>query len=179
MVWYQLCFLDIRTTEAQGPRPIIRREDFDTKFPFNVNDADLLSGEPEDSDTSFTDMTISRMRFECTEMHRVMFIDRQRLEKKQVSLTHVLGKIESFRKAMVAKYHAILDTKVPVQLWASLVLNILLLRMHIGVLHRYHNSVSVRIPDRLRQIIITSGTRLTEDAIKLETLPELKPWRWY
>src|SRR3989440_4351003 len=100
MVWYQLCFLDMRTNEAQGPKPTIRRDDYDTKFPYNINDADLLSANPQDSDTAWTDMTVSRMRFECMEMHRVLFIDRQRLEKKQISLTHVLGKIESFRKAM-------------------------------------------------------------------------------
>lgn len=177
-VWYQLCFLDMRTTDAQGPRPAIRRDDYDTKFPYNINDADLLSANPQDSDTAWTDMTISRMRFECVEMHRVLFIDRQRLEKKQISLTHVLGKIESFRKAMEAKYHPIFDPAVPIKNYARMVMEILLLRMHIGVLHRYHNSVSSRIPDRLRQIILTSGTQITENAVKLETMPEFKAWRW-
>jgi hypothetical protein len=178
MVWYQLCFLDMRTTDAQGPRPAIRREDYDTKFPYNINDVDLLSANPQDSDTTWTDMTISRMRFECNEMHRVLFVDRQRLEKKQVSLTHVLGKLESFRKAMEAKYHPIFDQTDPIKNYARLIMEILLLRMHIAVLHRYHNSVSSRIPDRLRQIILTSGTQITEDAVKLETMPEFKPWRW-
>lgn len=177
-VWYQLCFLDMRTNEAQGPKPAIRRDDYDTKFPYNINDADLLSADPRDSDTEWTDMTISRMRFECNEMHRVLFVDRQRLEKKQISLTHVLAKIESFRKAMEAKYHPIFDPSIPIQHYARLVMNILLLRMHIGVLHRYHNSTSTRIPDRLRQIILTSGTQLTEDAVKLDTDPEFKQWRW-
>lgn len=177
-VWYQLCFLDIRTNEAQGPRPSIRRDDYDTKFPYNINDADLLSANPQDSDTAWTDMTISRMRFECNEMHRVVFVDRQRLEKKQISLTHVLGKIESFRKAMEAKYYPLFDPAVPIKSYARVVMEILILRMHIGVLHRYHNSVSNRIPDRLRQIILTSGTQLTENAVKLETMPEFKPWRW-
>ena len=178
-VWYQLSFLDMRTNEAQGPRPYIRREDFDTKFPFNVNDVDLLSPNPIDSDTAWTDMTFSRMRFECNEMHRVIFNDRTRLDKKQVSLTHILGKIESFRRAMEAKYHPIFNIRVPIQYYGRLVMNILLLRMHISVLHRYHAHASVRIPDRLRQIILTSGTQLSEDAVKLETQPELQQWRWY
>lgn len=178
MVWYQLCILDMRTTDAQGPRPAIRREDYDTKFPYNINDVDLLSANPQDSDTAWTDMTISRMRFECNEMHRVLFVDRQRLEKKQVSLTHVLGKIESFRRAMEAKYYPIFDPLVPIKHYARLVMEILLLRMHIAVLHRYHNSVSSRIPDRLRQIILTSGTQITENAVKLESMAEFKPWRW-
>lgn len=177
-VWYQLCFLDMRTTESQGPRPNIRRDDYDTKFPYNINDVDLLSADPKDSDTAWTDMTISRMRFECNEMHRVLFIDRQRLERKQITLTHVLGKIESFRKAMETKYHPIFDPSEPIKLYARMAMEILLLRMHIGILHRYHNGVSTRIPDRLRQIILTSGTQITENAVKLDTMPEFKTWRW-
>ena len=177
-VWYQLCFLDMRVNEAQGPRPSIRRDDYDTKFPYNINDIDLLSDNPQDSDTAWTDMTVSRMRFECNEMHRVIFVDRQRLEKKQISLTHLLGKIESFRRAMEAKYHPIFDPAVPIKNYARLLMEILLQRMLISVLHRYHNSVSSRIPDRLRQIILTSGTQLTENSVKFETLAEFRPWRW-
>ena len=179
LIWAQLCFLDIRTCESQGPRPNIKREDYDTRFPLNINDADLLGPEPTEIDGTWTDMSFSRMRFECNEMHRVVWQDRIRLEKKQVSLTHVLGKVESFRQAMMDKYTPIIDEGIPIQRAARLLLDLQLLRMHIMVLHRYHNSVTVRIPDRLRQIILTSGTTSMEAAIKLETLPELAPWRWY
>jgi Fungal specific transcription factor domain len=178
ILWCQLCFLDIRTTEAQGPRPLIRRDEFDSSFPLNVNDVDLISGSPKES-RGWTDMTFSKIRFECNEMHRVIGVDRSRLEKKQISLTHVLGKIESFRKAMEAKYHPILDDKVPLQKEAKIVMNLLLLRMHIMVLHRYHNSVWIRIPDRLRQIILSTGTQQMEDAMRLETDPALQLWTWY
>lgn len=179
LIWAQLCFLDVRTCESQGPRPIIKREDYDTRFPLNINDADLLDVDPKDTDGQWTDMSFSRMRFECNEMHRVVWQDRIRLEKKQISITHALGKIESFRAAMMSKYNPIMDDSVPIQRAARLLLDLQLLRMHIMVLHRYHNSVTVRIPDRLRQIILTSGTTSMEAAIKLETIPELAPWRWY
>lgn len=179
LIWAQLCFLDIRTCESQGPRPVVKREDYDTRFPLNINDADLLGPEPEETDNKWTDMSFSRMRFECNEMHRVVWQDRIRLEKKQVSLTHVLGKIESFRTAMLSKYDPIMDDSILIQKAARILLDFLLLRMHVMVLHRYHNSVTVRIPDRLRQIILTSGTASMEAAFKLETLPELAPWRWY
>ena len=177
-LWCQLCFLDIRTTEAQGPRPLIRRDEFDTNFPLNINDVDLTSCNPKER-TGWTDMTFSRIRFECNEMHRVIWNDRSRLEKKQIGLTHVLGKIESFRKAMEAKYHPIIDENVPLQKEAKIVMNLLLLRMHIMVLHRYHTSFRVGIPDRLRQIILSTGTQQMEDAIRLETEPVLQPWAWY
>lgn len=112
-------------------------------------------------------------------MHRTIWFDRPRLEKKKISLTAILGKIENFRKSMDAKYLPIMNESIPIQRACRLVYSILFHRMHIMVLHRYHNSTSTRIPDRLRQIILTSGTQMIEDAIKLETEPALKPWAWY
>ncbi|EFQ99096.1 hypothetical protein MGYG_02110 [Nannizzia gypsea CBS 118893] len=183
MIWYQLCFLDLRTSESQGPRQTIRREDYSTKFPLNVNDADfLLHRDSRLTDMpKFTDMTFTRIRFECHELHRLVYVDRMKLENNSISLTRVLGKIEAFRRATYAKYGPLIyvSNPRPIQRAAQLVLSILICRSYTAVLHRYHNSVSVRIPDRLRQIIITACTQLLEDAIELETAPDLQPWAWY
>ncbi|KAF3480396.1 uncharacterized protein GIQ15_05743 [Arthroderma uncinatum] len=183
MIWYQLCFLDLRTSESQGPRQTIRREDFSTKFPLNVNDADFAlhhDGRLTDM-PKFTDMTFTRLRFECHELHRLVYVDRIKLETNSISLTRVLGKIEAFRRATYAKYGPLIyvPNPRPIQRAAQLVLSILICRSYTAVLHRYHNSVSVRIPDRLRQIIITACTQILEDAIELETAPDLQPWVWY
>ncbi len=179
LIWYQICFLDIRTCEAQGPRPGIRVEDFDTQLPLNINDVDLERPDPQDSTNRWTDMTLSLIRFECNEMHRIIWVDRPRLEKKKISLTAVLGKVENFRRMMKKKYGSLIDDSIPIQHCGRVVLEILTLRMHAMVLHRYHNSVSHIIPDRLRQIIITSGISTMESAIELETSPVLAPYAWY
>lgn len=180
MIWYQLCFLDVRTCEAQGPRPGIREEEFDTRMPLNVDDDDLESPIPPiESATRWTDMTLSLIRWECVEMHRVVWVDRPRLEKKKISLTAVLGKVENFRRMMREKYLSLIDDSVPVQREGRLLCEVLTLRMHAMVLHKYHNSVTQTIPDRLRQIIITSGVDSMEAAIELETSPDLRPWAWY
>ncbi|TKA78392.1 hypothetical protein B0A55_04715, partial [Friedmanniomyces simplex] len=52
LVWHQLCFLDLRTCEATGPRPQIRPGDYDTRFPLNVDDSDLLADEAPTQDKS-------------------------------------------------------------------------------------------------------------------------------
>ena len=147
LVWFQLCFLDIRTCEAQGPRPGIRLDEFETKFPLNIDDLDLEHDPvPTKSAVHWTDMTFTLMRMECNEMMRTLWFDRPRLEKKQISLTAVLGKIETFRRTMEEKYLPIMDENIPIQLCARTIMNILLRRMHIMILHRYHNSVAYRIP---------------------------------
>ena len=137
LIWHQICFLDIRTCEAQGPRPHIRADEFDTKFPLNVNDEDLeLQRPPTVSATRWSDTTLSLIRMECNEMCRMVWVDRVRLEKKTISLTAVLGKIENFRKMMKEKYLSLVDDSVPIQYLGRLVCEIITLRAHIMILHR-------------------------------------------
>ncbi|KAI2013919.1 hypothetical protein LOY97_001993 [Ophidiomyces ophidiicola] len=183
MIWYHICFLDLQTSEMQGPRPSIRREDFSTKFPVNMDDAELATADPTSiSDMPrWTDMTLTRIRFECCELRRLILVDRIRLEKKQVSLTQVLAKIEAFRKATIAKYGPLIlvPNPQPIQQVAKYMLSILTRRAYISLLHRYLNTVAVRIPDRLAQIVITNGMQILDASIALESSAELRPWAWY
>lgn len=65
MVWHQLCYLDMRTCDATGPRPQIRPDDYDTKLPLNINDVDLLRSSPPTEDRPYwTDMSLFRIRAE-------------------------------------------------------------------------------------------------------------------
>ena len=149
ILWYQLCLLDIRTCEAQGPRPVIRAEDFDTQFPSNIDDAYLEQGRSStDTPQRWTDMTLTLIRMECNEIIRVVWVDRPRLEKKKISLTAVLGKVENFRRTMKEKYMSLVDDTIPVQHAGRLIFEIQSLRMHAMILHRYHNSVAYSIPGK-------------------------------
>ncbi|KAI6713687.1 fungal specific transcription factor domain-containing protein, partial [Diplocarpon mali] len=180
LVWHQLCFLDIRTCEAQGPRPTIRRDEFDTKLPLNANDIDIRpDGKAPVGLDMWTDATFSLIRFEINEMIRTIWIDRPRIERRKISLTAVLSKIETFRRNMAAKYDHLIDDRVPLQRCAKLVKALLMSRLQIMVLHRYHNSVVAPMPDRLRNILLSAGTVTLETAVTLETRPELRPWSWY
>ena len=180
LIWHQLCFLDIRTCEAQGPKPQIRRDDFDTKLPLNIDDSDLDATDKYLSSADrWTDATFSLIRFEINEMMRTMWIDRPRIEMRKISLTAVLAKIETFRKNMAAKYDQLMDERIPIQKCAKIVKALLISRLHIMVLHRYHSSVLSPMPDRLRKIMTASGTTTLETAVALETLPEVGTWAWY
>ncbi|KAH6675439.1 hypothetical protein B0J14DRAFT_652294 [Halenospora varia] len=180
LIWHQLCFLDIRTCEAQGPRPSVRRDEYDTRLPLNVDDNDLhATGRPPAAADRWTDATFSLIRFEVNEMMRTIWTDRPRIERRKISLTAVLSKIETFKANMGAKYDHLMDDRIPVQKCAKVVKALLLSRLHIMVLHRYHNSVVSPMPDRLRSIMLASGTANLETAMALETLPELRNWSWY
>lgn len=180
IIWHQLCFLDMRTIEATGPRPQIRKDDYDTQYPLNINDDDLLLSKPPTEDRPYwTDMTLFRIRAETTDLRRILWFDIIQIDRKKKSLTSALIKIQKLRSKLNARYLPVLDEKIPAQ---SMTLHILAMTTHgafIQVLHRYLFSTTQKMPDRLRQILIEAGVINLENAIALETKPELAPWKWY
>jgi hypothetical protein len=181
LLWHQLCFLDVRTCEAQGPRPAIRREDYDTKLPLNCEEDQITAQAhvvPESAD-HWTSTLLPLMRFEINEMMRIIWADRRRLETKKTTLTAVLTKIENFRKRMLEKYDHFLSDRVPIQRYAKLVMHLLMWRLHAMVLHPYHSNTQTPMPARLNSLLTMSGIMIIEMSIQLETYPEFKDWSWY
>ncbi|KAI1385031.1 uncharacterized protein F4822DRAFT_433559 [Hypoxylon trugodes] len=180
LIWHQLCFLDIRTCEAQGPKPVIRRDDYDTKLPINCNENDLTHAvKPPESADVWTTNTLTLIRFEINEMMRIIWVDRRRLETRRTTLTAVLTKIENFRRRMTEKYDHLLDVTQPIQRYAKCVMYLLTYRLHVMVLHPYHSNAANPMPPRLNQLLITSGIMIVELAIQLETNPNFRDWAWY
>lgn len=181
LLWHQLCFLDIRTCEAQGPKPAIRREDYDTKLPLNCEEEQLT---PQvmvspDSAEQWTSTLLPLMRFEINEMMRIIWSDRRKLETRKTTLTAVLTKIENFRKRMLEKYHHFLSDDIPIQRYAKLVMHLLIYRLHAMVLHPYHSNTTNPMPQRLNSVLIMSGIMIIEISIQLETDPQFADWSWY
>jgi hypothetical protein len=180
LIWHQLCFLDIRTCEAQGPKPAIRREDYDTKLPINCGEDELTHAvTPPSPAEHWTSTLLPLMRFEINEMMRIIWVDRRKLETHRTTLTAVLTKIENFRKRMLDKYDHFLNDAVPVQKYAKLVMHLLMYRLHAMVLHPYHSNVATPMPARLGAVLVMSGIMIIEIAIQLDTNALYAPWAWY
>ena len=151
MIWYQLCFMDLRTYEAQGPRPIIRKEDFTTRFPLNVDDHELDSDSaPTEDADRWTEMTLSRIRMECNEAIRKIYVEREKVGKGSecISVTSLLWDIFVFKNQLIENYQHLLDTQVPIQDYALQLIYFQPARMHAMVLHRHHMSVEERMPGK-------------------------------
>ncbi|CAK4001022.1 transcriptional regulatory [Lecanosticta acicola] len=180
MIWHQLCFLDMRTCEATGPRPQIRTEDYDTRMPLNVDDNDLLNHDPPTEDKPvWTDMTFSRLRFENSEKRRQVWYDILQVDRKKKSLTSVLVKVQRYRTAMEEKFWPMIDNSQPFQVLGRMVYEMGARHLHLQVLHRYLFSTTQRMPDRLRQVLIEAGLVVMEYSIAFETNPEMQAWTWY
>lgn len=189
LVWYQLCFLDLRAAEAQGPRVTIRRDEFTTKLPVNANDDELeattsVNDDDETASPRWTDMTFSRIRFECQEMLRTVLADRDRLQSKTLSVTEAIGKIEKFRQSMAERYDGLLKDEsdpatTPMRQLAASTMEMICNRFYIALLSIFYNGPRVQMPDRLLQVMLSTATQHLEASIALETRPELAPWAWY
>ncbi|KAF1830549.1 hypothetical protein BDW02DRAFT_507333 [Decorospora gaudefroyi] len=191
LLWYQICFLDMRTGEAVGPRPQIRLDDYDTRFPLNVDDIDLERAERGEAgvDVSkdrayFTDMTISRMRFECYEMHRFLWSERPKLDRKradgksEVSITSLLSRVQSFQAAMEKTYLPILNKPEPLHVLASELYGIVSNRLYVSLLQKYITSAPSKMPERLKQLTLSAATMILEHGMAIEQHPTLSSWSW-
>jgi hypothetical protein len=191
LIWHQICFLDIRTCEATGPRPQIRPDDYDTQLPTNIDDMDLDRAENGEGGvevkdkTYFTDMTISRMRFECYEMHRILWVERPKIGIKKkdgertVTVTSLLSRIQSFRARMERTYLPMLSKSIPLHAIASIHYGIGSDRLYIHILQRFISSDKHAMPERLRQITMGASVRILEHSMNIEQQPALNIWSWY
>ncbi|KAF3005103.1 hypothetical protein E8E13_010024 [Curvularia kusanoi] len=192
LIWHQICYLDMRTCEATGPRPQIRPDDYETRLPLNIDDTDLDRAEQGDLSIDvkhdrayFTDMTITRMRFECSDMSRYLWIERPKLEKKpkegekKVTINSLLARIQSFRAAMEKTYLPMLNRTAPLHALASEIYGILSNRLYIQILQKYLTSDKLKMPERLRQIVLSAAIMILEHSQNIEEQPMLSMWSWY
>ncbi|CAG8888720.1 unnamed protein product [Penicillium egyptiacum] len=177
LVWYQVCYLDLKTSAIHGPRPFIHRDGYTTQLPLDVTSLQTSTNKPQ----AWNDIIFSMIRFECQEMTRQNIALRNRLDQKKLSLTKVLSKIEAFCIGMNAKYGPYFNvaSPSPMQKMASLVLKLLTSLLYINILNRYVTNIAYQIPDRLRQIVLTKGTDVLEAAVELESAKDLQKWAWY
>jgi hypothetical protein len=192
LVWYQICFLDLRTSEATGPRPQIRLEDYDTQRPLNIDDIDLDRAQYGDTsiDVSqdrkhFTDMTITRMRLDCYQMFRFLANERPKLDQKradgksEVTITTLLRRLQDFTAAMEKTYLPMLNKSEPSHILATKIYGILSNKMYISLLQKYLTNSRKKMPERLRQVTLSTATLVLEHGMEIETEPALSRWAWY
>lgn len=73
-VWWHILALDVQSAEDHRTEPLIHDGQFDTRFPLNINDEDLVleaEGFPCER-SGYTDMTFSLIRFEITATYRLL-----------------------------------------------------------------------------------------------------------
>jgi hypothetical protein len=188
LLWYQICFLDFKTAEAQGPHPSIRSDDFDIVLPLNVDDDVFEFGSSQwkqypTSSNSFTDVTLSLIRYECNEIHRLIFRGRIEMDRKHITLHDLRARVEARKRQIQSKYLQYLDATVPIQRYAGLVATLLMARCDSMLLYRHLPQTSLQprsdSENRLRDVLLSAALTTLEIGATLDTLPSLSAWAWY
>jgi hypothetical protein len=188
LLWYQICFLDFKTAEAQGPHPSIRSDDFDIALPLNVDDDAFEFGMPSwqqipRDKNGWTDVTLSLIRYECNEIHRLIFRGRIEIDRKTLTLHDLRARVEARKRLIQTKYLQYLDASMPIQRYAGLVATLLMSRCDSMLLYRHlpQTSLSPRSDseNRLRDLLLTAALTTLEIGATLDTLPSLSAWAWY
>lgn len=188
LLWYQICFLDFKTAEAQGPHPSIRSDDFDIALPLNVDDDVFEFGSPgwqqnPRDRNDWTDVTLSLIRYECNEIHRLIFRGRIEIDRKTLTLHDLRARVEARKRLIQTKYLQYLDASIPIQRYAGLVATLLMSRCDSMLLYRHlpQTSLSPRSDseNRLRDLLLTAALTTLEIGATLDTLPSLNAWAWY
>ena len=188
LLWYQICFLDFKTAEAQGPHPSIRSDDFDIALPLNVDDDVFEFGSPSwqqqpTSVNGWSDATLSLIRYECNEIHRFIFRGRIEMDRKHITLHDLRTRVEARKRQIQSKYLQYLDASVPIQRYAGLVATLLMARCDSMLLYRHLPQTSLQprseAENRLRDVLLTAALTTLEIGATLDTLPSLSSWAWY
>lgn len=141
LLWHQICFLDLLTAEGQGPQPVIRDDEFDTRLPRNINDDAFDRPDNKSVPASgWTDATFSVIRYECCMVHRL--ISRQRLatDNGQTDLRDLktVQHLVSVQKLRIEhQYLQYLDEAIPIQRCAKLVGRLFTTRFDAILFHKY------------------------------------------
>jgi hypothetical protein len=98
-VWWAMCLLDQKVSEDQGTHMAYASLDFDTKFPLNINDADI---NPQTTVTpperyGVTDMSFARISAALTDIHRQLLSSSSNssLDSKVLSIEEIFNNFQS------------------------------------------------------------------------------------
>lgn len=129
LLWHQVCFLDLITTEVQGLQPTIHDSEFNTCLPLNIKDDSLdQSSNQSVSPSGWTEATFSIIRYECGMVHRYIIGQNSSIEHGQTDLKTVRHLVSVQRMRIERQYLQYLDDSIPIQRCAKFVLQLLTAR---------------------------------------------------
>ena len=177
-MWYYITYLDLRTGEAQGPTPTLASRDFDIQLPYDVNDSELVSDtiptQPQGT-FRFTDSTFSLMRWHSYNLHRYLTISRINSRRGTASIPEIIANANVQKDWIKATFVNHFDDRIPIQRYAKLAGNLLVERLDTML---FYDGFLKQHATSLRPKVVTSCIDVAEQAVLMESDPELAIWEW-
>lgn len=171
-LWYQLLFLDLRSSESRGCLSSFLR--YDTRLPTSVNDEDLTLNTTEypKAATGYTDLTISLMRWEVVLLGRRL----QSTGSRDSALSHAAKKkvIVDFQHKLFTKYIQKCLNKGPLAEYCAKTATMITMRTNLAVYQGMAKDATQEEKDWLFLIC----TELIEYYDELTKNTVAKRWSW-
>lgn len=184
-LWWQICALDVRTSEDHGCDPSIVEQSFDSKFPLNINDADISPTSkvaPEEREGA-TEMTFDLLRYSVsTAVRRLSYAPAGpgpcRQKNAGFSLEDKEKMIEELNQYLEQKYLRHCDTTIPLHWVAATVVRLIMAKMWLVVHHPFQRAdAGANLPQETKDRLHTS-IEVIEFSRLLETERTTLKWGW-
>ncbi|TGJ78409.1 hypothetical protein E0Z10_g10356 [Xylaria hypoxylon] len=174
-VWYALCSLDVRASEDQGTDFTIQIGSFDTKLPLNINDDDIdvNTKEMPTEREGITDMTVSIVTMEVSNISRQMITPGVSLEEQNRLLSTIYPTLEerylnfSTEPGIITHWVMAVTTR--------LVVAKLTLFTHLPVLF---SSPGETLSDEIRNKLLIAAIEIAEFNHALNSEKASRQWSW-
>ncbi|KAF2689759.1 hypothetical protein K458DRAFT_414016 [Lentithecium fluviatile CBS 122367] len=180
-LWWQIYALDIRTAEESDMNPFICEHSFNTKFPANVNDADL------DADMTHhvsgaqgrTEMLFSLVRFHVSFAARmIVFAPDLTADSTQASLSWAErnNMLDELVAKIQDKYLQFCDPQIPICFLTERATRMILTKVKLTMNHPARNNSRACL-EIMRDLALRS-IEILEGAHMLRTHDKLSGWVW-
>ena len=185
-LWWQTCTLDVRASEDHGCDPSIIEQSFDTKFPLNINDADISPSTltTPDEHEGATEMTFDLIRYSVsTTVRRLSYAPPGpgpcRAISAATSLEDKEHMIEELHQYIEKKFLRHLDTTIPLHWVAATVARLIMAKMWLVVHHPLQRSdAGAGLPQVTKDRLFTTSVEVIEFSRLLETEKATVKWGW-
>ncbi|KAH9860864.1 hypothetical protein IAQ61_010598 [Plenodomus lingam] len=185
-LWWQICILDVRSSEDHGCDATIVEASFDTKMPLNVNDSDLHPGMTEfpEERQGYTDMTFCLLRFEVANIfRRIHYVPPGPAVCTEyfagLSMAEKEKWITDCHQAMEKKYLQHCDMSIPLCWVTATISRLVMSKMWLIVYHPHQRKDGgATLPQATKDKLFITSLENIEYSILLETETRTMKWGW-
>jgi hypothetical protein len=185
-LWWQICNLDVRTSEDHGINPSTVESTFDTKFPSNINDEDIdpSTTEMPKEHEGWTELTFDLIRYSVvTTVRRLSYAPAGPgpCQSKSAKLTvedkeHIIEELHQF---LERKYLIYCDLSVPLNWVAATVTRLIMAKMWLVVHHPLlRPDRGAGLPKQTLDRLFLTSLEVIEFSRLLETENATRKWGW-
>lgn len=181
-IWWHICVLDLRSSEDHGYEPEIHDWSYDTKFPSNINDADITPTQPEApvERKGSSDMTFCLLRCEMTIAVRRLHYHDPLGKGPALSALQKREMVHATEKHWHERYIDQCDITKPVDWVSATWAKMMLAKMWLAVSNPllFQDGTRNAIPLSSRKLAFDKAIVVLELANLLETSPRATRWQW-